>query len=189
MREQLEPLKRYAYLLTAAVILFVGYGYAPERSPEYAAQMAEVEPLLVALNSYEGYRDLLQQTGSDIAIEIIGLIENSSHPELVKSIIEVESNWRVDALSPRDARGLMQIRPVAGMEIEPELTPDDLFDPVLNVRIGIEIFERHMDYFLDFHDTEHWALTAYNRGRKGTFDLNLIPPSTRYSRKVLGLVT
>ncbi len=187
MSEKIDPLIKRASLLLAVVLLFAGSGYAPEHTDDYRMEMAEVEPLLKAMDEYYGYRYLLRQTDSDATLEVIRIIENSSFPELVRAIIEVESSWRVRALSHRDARGLMQIRPIAALEIEPELNLERLYDPVTNVRIGVQIFENHMEYFTNYYGTEHWALTAYNRGRKGTFNLKLNPPQTRYSSKVLDI--
>jgi len=118
---------------------------------------------------------------------VIGIIEASNYPDLVKAIITVESNWDPFALSEREARGLMQIRMIAAKELKEDIKPSDLYDPIINVKMGIRIFEEHMDHFLGFKETVHWALNSYNRGRHGTFALNLDPPRTRYSNKVLAL--
>jgi len=187
MSDKIETLLRRAYLSLAAVFLLSGVVYAPEHTTDYRDEMTEVESCLTALNEYDGYRYLMRQTGSQKTIEIIRLIENSAYPDLVRAIIEVESNWRVNALSAKDAMGLMQIRLIAADEVEPGVHPDQLFEPVTNVMIGIVIFENLMDYFQRFGSAEHWALTAYNRGRKGTFNLDMYPPRTFYSNKVLNL--
>ncbi|HHE46351.1 MAG TPA: hypothetical protein ENL08_01435 [Bacteroidetes bacterium] len=185
MSDKIEPLIKRAFLVLAAVLLLAGTGYAPEHTAGYRMEMDAMRPLLSALNGYYGYQRLLKEVGSDETLEVIRIIENSRYPEMVRAIIEVESSWRVRAKSNRDARGLMQIREIAAREIVPDLDPDDLYDPVLNVRIGVRIFERHMKYFTAYPDAEHWALTSYNRGRKGAFSLKSSTPRTRYSNKVL----
>jgi len=63
-------------------------------------------------------------------------------PLLVKAVIEVESNWRIRAVSEKNARGLMQILPSTGEELAQELKilfydESSLFDPSINIRMGI----------------------------------------------------
>jgi soluble lytic murein transglycosylase-like protein len=134
-----------------------------------------------------GYRKLVGRIGGGKTWQVAQMIENSEHPGLVKAIISVESNWDPFALSSREARGLMQIRMIAARELKGDIQPSALYDPVLNVRLGIQILEEHLDYFNGFSEPEHWALTSYNRGRQGTFALNMNPPRTRYSTRVLKL--
>ena len=167
----------------AAVLALAGVGNTPvlEEAPN------PPQALTTHFLEYWGYRKLADQVGLAKAREVAKMIDESAYPELVRSIISVESNWDPFALSSRNARGLMQIRMIAAREVAPEVEPYDLYDPILNVRIGIEIFEEHMDYFLGFDEPKHWALTSYNRGRRGTFALNMNPPRTRYSQKVLKL--
>ncbi len=140
------------------------------------------------VRDFWGYKRLAEQVGQRRAYIVASLIEGSSYPELIRGIITVESGWDIRAQSNRSALGLMQIRMIAAREMEPDITSDQLFDPVKNVDIGIRIFERHMHYFDQFVDSEHWALTAYNRGRSATFSLGARPPMTSYSLKVLGEV-
>ena len=172
-------------LLVTTVLMLVGEGATPELAPDYDEQLAEMEPLLDAFEGYRGYAELLKQTDAETTMEVVRLIETSQYPDLVRAIIEVESNWNIRALSHKDARGLMQIRDIAAREIVPTIDPDALYDPILNVRIGIEIFEDHMNYFENYNHSEHWALTSYNRGRYGTFSLQATPPRTSYSNNVL----
>jgi len=174
-------------ILPVVILILAGQVHAPSLSAEQCEQLAAVRPWLEALASYDGYQALLSQAGPEATIKVIRLIETSFHPEMIRAIIEVESAWNVHARSSRDARGLMQIRSIAARDLDPGIDPDELFDPVVSVRLGIRIFEQHMDYFFGYDNTEHWALTAYNRGRSATFALNMTPPRTRYSRRVMKL--
>ena len=167
----------------AAIFMLVDYAYTPLL--QVAAQPQQC--LMEHLREFPGYRKLIDAIGLAKALYVIKLIETSKYPDLVKAIITVESNWDPFALSEREARGLMQIRMIAAKEIKEDIKPSDLYDPIINVKMGIRIFEEHMDYFLGFKETVHWALNSYNRGRHGTFDLNLDPPRTRYSNKALAL--
>lgn len=84
---------------------------------------------------------------------------------LILAMMKVESNFRHDAVSPRGARGLLQIKPslarhiahCAGIEWSGNKTLDD---PDNNIKIGVYFFARLMDDFENIHS----ALHAYNVG-------------------------
>lgn len=92
-------------------------------------------------------------------------------PLLVLALIQVESGFQTDAVSPMGARGMMQIMPDTGRSLAASLAreygyhpvafkPESLDDPVLNLRLGIF-------YLQDLHKQfQHLnlVLTAYNFG-------------------------
>ena len=83
-------------------------------------------------------------------------------PVLVLAVIGVESGWDPDAVSSRDARGLMQLR---GPAIEGEarggrLTSSDPKDPQVNVRAGV----RYLGHLFQRFQDKELALVAYNAG-------------------------
>ncbi len=83
-------------------------------------------------------------------------------PVLVLAIIEVESSWDPDAVSERDAHGLMQLR-LPALEGEArlgQLPSADPHDPLVNVRAGIRYYGRLLQRFKDVE----LALVAYNAG-------------------------
>ena len=87
-------------------------------------------------------------------------------PALVIAVMHVESRYRNYAVSHVNALGLMQIMPATGewmaaqMDI-PWRGPQTLFDPIVNVRIGIA-YLRHL---ADRYDGDiGTALVAYNWG-------------------------
>ena len=86
-------------------------------------------------------------------------------PALIAAIINQESGFQ-DQTSPAGARGLMQITPETGLQIEKlsggeTFVFDDLSDPDLNIRDGT-FYLRHL---LDrFDGNEVAALAAYNGG-------------------------
>lgn len=171
----------YINLTLGVIFVFANVGLTPISSNDDR----KLEDLPGSVGDFWGYNRLAKQIGEEKTYIVASIIEQSSYPELIRGIISVESSWRMRALSPKDARGLMQIRMIAAQEIDPDITPDELYDPVTNVDIGIRIFEQHMHYFDKYQESEHWALTSYNRGRSGTFSLNQDPPETSYSTKVL----
>ncbi|MCL2563835.1 MAG: lytic transglycosylase domain-containing protein [Oscillospiraceae bacterium] len=85
-------------------------------------------------------------------------------PFLVKGLIQAESSFRDDAVSPVGAIGLMQIMPNTGEWLAElmgiSFETDDLFNPAYNIRMGTFYLRRLINYF-GHQDT---ALAAYNAG-------------------------
>lgn len=110
-------------------------------------------------------------------------------PELIVAVISTESSFYNWSISPKGAVGLMQIIPTTGRQIA-EMNDiiwhgkDPLFDPFLNIRLGIHYLWM---LYLKFGDI-HLALTAYNQGPGRVIGWlkagEEIP--TEYAEKVLG---
>lgn len=85
---------------------------------------------------------------------------------LVYAVIHSESSFESEALSHKDAKGLMQITPDTGkwaaeiIGIE-DFDEEDLFDPETNIRIGCWYISRLMN---QFDGIEKTAVAAYNAG-------------------------
>ncbi len=62
---------------------------------------------------------------------------------LLKAVIEVESGFRPDVVSPAGAQGLMQLMPLTADSLEVE----DPFDPEQNVRAGARLLRQLSDRF------------------------------------------
>lgn len=93
--------------------------------------------------------------------------EQQLDPYLVAAVIHVESRFRPDSLSSKGARGLMQIMPDTGRWVAEQMgltsfEPDDLFDPVINIRIGTWYLA---DLHRAFQGNPTLVLAAYNGGR------------------------
>lgn len=79
--------------------------------------------------------------------ELLRLIHRESvrsglAPELVMGVIQIESSFNRYAVSPRGARGLMQLMPFWIKEIgHPD---DDLFNPATNLRYGCRVLSGYM---------------------------------------------
>lgn len=109
-------------------------------------------------------------------------------PKFILALIATESEFYNWAVSEKGAKGLMQIMPYVAESLADELGIEwsgdrTLFNPYLNIRIGIHYLSRLM---LDFKDVKT-ALTAYNYGP--TYVRSLIERKERiphhYSSKVL----
>jgi hypothetical protein len=86
-------------------------------------------------------------------------------PNLVLAVIHVESRGNAFALSPVGAMGLMQIMPATGEELADRLDipwrgAQTLFDPLVNVRMGVAYLEQLENRY----GSMPTALAAYNWG-------------------------
>jgi len=108
-------------------------------------------------------------------------------PEFVLAVIRVESGGDPFAVSPKGALGLMQLLPTTGKAVAREIGvrwegSPTLFDPVLNVRLGVAYLERLRARYGNLSI----ALTAYNWGPTRVSDMlrrsERIPAG--YSRRV-----
>jgi soluble lytic murein transglycosylase-like protein len=102
---------------------------------------------------------------------------------LVEAIVQVESAGNPSAVSPKGARGLMQLMP----ERAQELGVRNSFDPQQNVDGGV----RHMrDLLQRFGGDVTLALAAYNAGEAAVRAHRGVPPYTEtreYVRRVRAL--
>ncbi len=98
---------------------------------------------------------------------------------LLMAIIEVESGFNPDVISPVGAQGLMQLMPVTADYLEVQ----DPFDPVENVRAGARLIRLLSDRFDG--DIE-LVLAAYNAGAGAVKRAGGVPDACRgYVTKVI----
>ena len=86
---------------------------------------------------------------------------------LVYAVIKAESNFKSDATSNSDAKGLMQLMDTTASEISSNIATDvsfessQLFDAETNIRIGV----KYLSELLEKYDGNLYvALAAYNAG-------------------------
>jgi len=105
-------------------------------------------------------------------------------PALVCAIINQESRWNPNAVSPKGAVGLMQIMPSTGKEAC-GLNEEELYDPGENINCGVSYFTKLLNRF----GSEKLALCAYNAGPHRVVKWNGCPnfkETNRYTRNILG---
>lgn len=103
-------------------------------------------------------------------------------PNLIRAMVEVESGFSMQAVSPKGAEGLMQIMPGTGRDLG-LVNP---FDGAQNLEAGIRYFKALLDDFGDIR----LALAAYNAGPARVAKAGGVPdiPETKaYVEKVLAL--
>lgn len=86
-------------------------------------------------------------------------------PELIEAVIEVESGFDANAVSPCGAIGLMQIVPKWHRSRMEALGVTDLKDPYSNILVGTDILA---DLFEEYGDDVYLVLMCYNEGKYGT---------------------
>jgi len=79
--------------------------------------------------------------------------------DMVKAVIQTESSWNHKAVSTSGAVGLMQILPTTAMT-EFNTPEQDLYNPYVNVTVGIKYLSHLNQHFDDINAT----LTAYSHG-------------------------
>jgi len=80
--------------------------------------------------------------------------------DLALAVAHAESNFDVYAISHKGARGVMQIMP-ATARAEYAIDPDRLWDPRINIRLGLHFLRRLLDRYRGRTDL---ALSHYNGG-------------------------
>ncbi|MGQ9473265.1 MAG: lytic transglycosylase domain-containing protein [Candidatus Caldatribacteriaceae bacterium] len=102
-------------------------------------------------------------------------------PKLVKKLIQIESGFDPQALSPKGAMGLMQLMP----ETCQDLGIKDPFNVEENLEGGIRYLKNLMCQFQDVR----LALAAYNAGPGRVREYGGVPPfpeTERFIKKILG---
>jgi len=132
-----------------------------------------------------GYLDLIRASADEYGLDLA----------LVGSLVRAESRFRADAVSPRGAVGLMQIMPDTGAWIAARIglaayTPEQLFDPATNLRLGCWYLRHMLDRFPNLEQ----ALWAYNAGATRVDEWlaagqSPFPETSAYVRRVLRAVS
>jgi soluble lytic murein transglycosylase-like protein len=109
-----------------------------------------------------------QDPGISVTVEQAAA-EHELPAELIRSVIQVESNYNPFAVSPKGALGMMQLIP----ETARRFGVSDAFNPVENIRGGA----KYLKYLLDlYHGDYGLALAAYNAGEGAVAKHGGAPP-------------
>lgn len=129
------------------------------------AEAAEREALD---NRYKALIDNLQRRQIDAIVQRLAP-EYGIHPALVVALIRAESNFNPQAISEKNAQGLMQLIPETAARFQVKKP----FDPEQNIRGGLSYLRWLLAYFQGDVDL---TVAAYNAG-EGTVDrFQGVPP-------------
>ncbi len=106
---------------------------------------------------------------------------NKISPDLVKAVIAQESAYNHKAVSPKGARGLMQLMP----SVIKDMHVKDPFAPEENIRAGVGYLKSLLD---KYNGDYKKALAAYNAGPAVVDKKGGVPPypeTKEYIRKVI----
>ena len=180
----------YSSVVVAAAVLvllssageLIGEGYQASAAKQY--RMGKIHSWLVSQDRSVGMAAVL-------AHRILHESEKHSlDPVLILALIQVESQFDHDAVSPGGAQGLMQIKPVVIAVLVdegkmPSRVKQNLKDPLVNVQVGV----RYLAYLNEMFGDLKVALTAYNWGltriKQKLAAKESIP--TEYAAKVLSV--
>ncbi|MDE0331938.1 MAG: transglycosylase SLT domain-containing protein [Nitrospinae bacterium] len=125
----------------------------------------------------ESFWDAVRAGGSDLPREFWEIVypllvkrkePGGADPYLVNAVIRAESSFDPRAFSPAGAMGLMQLMPSTGRRLARKhevriKSVSDLFDPVINTRLGA----RHLGALIrEFDGALVPAIASYNAGRR-----------------------
>jgi soluble lytic murein transglycosylase-like protein len=102
-------------------------------------------------------------------------------PDFIASVVRAESSYNTKAVSPKGARGLMQLMP----QTAEQLGVKDLLDPAANVDGGTKYLRALLD---QYNGDVPKALAAYNAGAHRVDQYHGVPPyaETRaYVRRIV----
>ena len=139
--------KMLSFLIFLSIIIVVGYRIF---------QSSDLIERLLKTQYPIKYQDYVEECAREFSLE----------KELVFAIIRTESKFDPYAVSKTGARGLMQIQTETAKDCATTLkltdfTPDDLFDPRVNIHLGCYYFSRLLHRY---NGNVMLAVAAYNGG-------------------------
>ena len=163
------------------IIIFIVSFHLPNFIPDLSQREETIREILEVLERQPtGLANVTKEELAEVIYE--EATRYNYDPKFILALIATESEFYTWAVSEKGAKGLMQIMPYVAESLAQDLGIEwsgdrTLFNPYLNIRMGIHYLSRLM---LDFKDVEV-ALTAYNYGP--TYVKGLIERKERIPRQ------
>ena len=131
---------------------------------DFHKKQETIREILAIFDKYE--TGLARVTKEELAEVIYEEATRNNHdPKFILALIAIESSFQNWSVSEKGAKGLMQMMPYVAESVAQELGIEwsgdrTLFNPFLNIKMGVHYFSKLL---LDFKD-HGLALTAYNYG-------------------------
>ena len=147
--------------------------------PVAPVRMAEAVVPSVSVDAAPPVPQSPPPAGIDEAVQRIAE-QNSLPPQLIHSVIKVESNYNPHAISNKGALGLMQLIPSTARRFG----VSDVFNPVQNIEGGA----KYLRYLLDLYGENYpLALAAYNAGEAAVAKYGGVPPYAETQNYVISV--
>lgn len=133
-------------------------------NPEIQKKQEAIHEILAVLEKHEtGLASVTKEELAEVIYE--EATRNSHDPKFILALIAIESSFQNWSVSEKGAKGLMQMMPYVAESVADELGIEwsgdrTLFNPFLNIKMGVHYFSKLL---LDFKD-HGLALAAYNYG-------------------------
>lgn len=141
----------YAYVEQGASVLLTNIE-ARNRPAAWTIQTGSLNSTIVkptVLTAPERYQHEVSAAANEYGVDL----------DLIHAVIATESNYISNAVSPKGAKGLMQLMPA----LAKQYGVTDALDAAQNIRGGV----RHLRYLIGaFDDNTELALAAYNAGEQ-----------------------
>jgi len=150
-----------------------------EPEPEPAAEAPPPEPVVVAVMPPTDYSLIAPKKIYDLVRKLSPRFK--VEPQLALAIIAAESNFDANAVSAKNARGLMQLIP----ETSERFNVGNAFDPVQNIRGGLSYLRWLLAYF---EGDVALVAAAYNAGEGTVERYRGVPPyqeTNNYVQRIL----
>jgi soluble lytic murein transglycosylase-like protein len=150
--------------LVLCTIAFILSFHFPNFVPDFSQREQTIKEILDILERQPtGLANVTKEELAEVIYEEAN--RYNQNPKFILALIATESEFYNWAVSEKGAKGLMQIMPYVAESLARDLGIEwsgdrTLFNPYLNIRMGIHYLSQLM---LDFKDVQT-ALTAYNYG-------------------------
>ena len=157
-------LSRILRKATLFIMIFIVSFHLPNLIPDLTQREQTIREILEVLERQAtGLANVTKEELAEVIYEEAK--RYNQDPKLILALIATESEFYNWAVSEKGAKGLMQIMPYVAESLAQDLGIEwsgdrTLFNPYLNIRMGIHYLSQLM---LDFKDVRT-ALTAYNYG-------------------------